>query len=707
MNARALRPERQGRDRHRRRQRDRPADGAGARGGRRRPRPLRAQGRALRAGGGRALEQLGVRAIGLALRRRAIRSEVQRDRRPRRVDELGRIDVLVNNAGTVWGARPEDMPLEGWQKVVDVNLTGVFLCSQAAGRVMIEQGGGTIVNIASVAGLHGAAARGHEHDRRTTRRKGGVIAFTRDLAWKWARHGIRVNAIAPGLVPVGHVRASCSTPRASGCTQHIPLGRFGGPRRPEGRRRVPRLATRRRYVTGHTLVVDGGQSAWYADVPWAAELEERLGRTSSRCSLLAGGASKEAWAVDADGRRRCSSAARRRRHPRSDALARAGVPRARGRRRGRRAACRGRSPTWASSAAARRSRWSASRARRSAGASSRDPPPRPGRAAGGGAREDPRDPAGPARPSSAGRHPRALRRRARLGRRAAPGDRVRPLVAARAPAGAARRDVVTPRRLPDRQRRRRPSTGSSPSSTGSSRTSATRVEDVAWPLVRAWRFGADDRRLGGVGERRAVPRALRRAAPAATSSRGELYWWEVLGNVKWATGCLTQCRRHLTGLDRSVEYAVLGRMAAEMEYELLDLIERAHERPADRAELVEAVEEFLADEVLPTPRRPPAEVPHARGDERARDRAPRARDRTSPDSGEDELARARPPDPRRRCPRRRARDPEGARRRQAPHLQPAVPRALRVTRRRIYLMRHGQVAYFEDGRPLKPAFACR
>ena len=56
-------------------------------------------------------------------------------------------------------------------------------------------------------------------------------------------------------------------------------------------------------------------------------------------------------------------------------------------------------------------------------------------------------------------------------------------------------------------------------------------------------------------------------------SEEELYWWEVLGNVKWATGCLTQCRRHLTGLDRSVEYAVLGRMAAEMEYELLYLIE--------------------------------------------------------------------------------------------------------------------------------------
>ncbi|HET8872686.1 MAG TPA: hypothetical protein VFM83_03275, partial [Gaiellaceae bacterium] len=58
-------------------------------------------------------------------------------------------------------------------------------------------------------------------------------------------------------------------------------------------------------------------------------------------------------------------------------------------------------------------------------------------------------------------------------------------------------------------------------------------------------------------------------------SEADLDWWEVLGNVKWGIGCLTQCRRHLTGVDRSVEYAVLGRMAAEMEYELLDLIERA------------------------------------------------------------------------------------------------------------------------------------
>jgi aminoglycoside phosphotransferase (APT) family kinase protein len=99
-------------------------------------------------------------------------------------------------------------------------------------------------------------------------------------------------------------------------------------------------------------------------------------------------------------------------------------------------------------------------------------------------------------------------------------------------------------------------------------------EDLAWPIVRAWRFGADDRRLGGVGE--LGPYLARYAELTGREVEAEeLYWWEVLGNVKWAIGCLNQCRRHLHGLDRSVEYAVLGRMAAEMEYELLHLIEHA------------------------------------------------------------------------------------------------------------------------------------
>ena len=100
------------------------------------------------------------------------------------------------------------------------------------------------------------------------------------------------------------------------------------------------------------------------------------------------------------------------------------------------------------------------------------------------------------------------------------------------------------------------------------------AEDVAWPLVRAWRFGADHLRLGGVGD---VEPYLERynELTGRALTLDELYVWEVFGNVKWAVGCLTQARRHLNGLDRSVELAVLGRFAAEMEYELLHLIEHA------------------------------------------------------------------------------------------------------------------------------------
>ena len=100
-------------------------------------------------------------------------------------------------------------------------------------------------------------------------------------------------------------------------------------------------------------------------------------------------------------------------------------------------------------------------------------------------------------------------------------------------------------------------------------------EDVAWPLVRAWRFGADERHVGGVAD--LEPYLARYdELTGRTIAAEELLAWEVFGNVKWATGCLTQARRHLDGHDRSVELAVLGRIAAEMEYELLDLIERAH-----------------------------------------------------------------------------------------------------------------------------------
>lgn len=100
------------------------------------------------------------------------------------------------------------------------------------------------------------------------------------------------------------------------------------------------------------------------------------------------------------------------------------------------------------------------------------------------------------------------------------------------------------------------------------------AEDLAWPLVRAWRFGRDELRMGGVGE--IEPYVARYAELTGREiPLDELYAWEVLGNCKWAIGALRQGRRHLRGEDRSVEFAILGRLAAEMEYEILDLIRRA------------------------------------------------------------------------------------------------------------------------------------
>ncbi|MFN2469793.1 MAG: SDR family oxidoreductase [Gaiellaceae bacterium] len=201
-------------------------------------------------------EAHGVRALGLrcdVADQAEVQALVARTRA-----ELGRIDVLVNNAGTVWGASPEDIPLEGWQKVVDVNLTGVFLCSQAAGRLMLEQGSGAIVNIASVAGLHGGDPD-FMNALPYNATKGGVIAFTRDLAWKWGRRGIRVNAIAPGWFP-SDMSSFVLDRHGEELTKRIPLGRFGGPQDLKGA--VAFLASdASAYVTGHTLVVDGGQSA--------------------------------------------------------------------------------------------------------------------------------------------------------------------------------------------------------------------------------------------------------------------------------------------------------------------------------------------------------------------------------------------------------------------------------------------------------------
>lgn len=172
---------------------------------------------------------------------------------------FGRTDVLVNNAGISWGSPFEDMRLADWHKVIETNLTGTFLFSQAVGKVMIAQGHGKIINMASVAGMGGAPS---EIVQATAYHasKGAVITLTKDLACKWAAHNIQVNAIAPGWFPT-HMSDWVITHKRDRLLESIPSGRFGGEDDLKGAA-VFLASDASAYVTGHVLVVDGGQSAW-------------------------------------------------------------------------------------------------------------------------------------------------------------------------------------------------------------------------------------------------------------------------------------------------------------------------------------------------------------------------------------------------------------------------------------------------------------
>jgi len=207
------------------------------------------------------LQQLGVKAIALGCDVKSPDSIQQMVEAT--LSQFGRIDVLINNAGISWGAPVEEMRLEDWNKVIETNLTGTFLCAQAVGKVMIRQGrsennAGKIINIASVAGLGGAPpelpAIGYHAS------KGGVISFTKDLACKWASHNIQVNAIAPGWFPT-HMSNRVLEHHKELFLSHIPLRRFGNEHDLKGAA-VFLASAASNYVTGHVLVVDGGQSAW-------------------------------------------------------------------------------------------------------------------------------------------------------------------------------------------------------------------------------------------------------------------------------------------------------------------------------------------------------------------------------------------------------------------------------------------------------------
>ncbi len=171
---------------------------------------------------------------------------------------FGAIDILVNNAGISWGAPAADMPLDKWREVLETNLTGTFVVTQAVGRAMIARRSGKIINTASIAGIVGEPpevldAIGY------SAAKGGVIAFTRDLAVKWARYGISVNAMAPGFFPTR------MTERVLQRAEHhieaqTPLGRVGKPGELKGVA-VFLASAASDYITGQVIAVDGGATA--------------------------------------------------------------------------------------------------------------------------------------------------------------------------------------------------------------------------------------------------------------------------------------------------------------------------------------------------------------------------------------------------------------------------------------------------------------
>ena len=174
------------------------------------------------------------------------------------VARFGQIDILVNNSGATWGMPAIDMKYEAWLKVIDVNLNGTFLMSQAVGKVMIQQNAGKIINISSIAGLGGT----HPEFMDTigyNASKGALITLTKDLAVKWGRYGINVNAIAPGFFPTK--MSSVLIENGKDYLMKVtPLQRLGSENDLKGVALFLASAASD-YVTGDIVIVDGGMSA--------------------------------------------------------------------------------------------------------------------------------------------------------------------------------------------------------------------------------------------------------------------------------------------------------------------------------------------------------------------------------------------------------------------------------------------------------------
>jgi len=172
----------------------------------------------------------------------------------RTVDRFGSLDVLVNNAGIGSSGSVLDLDFEEWHRVIDVNLNGVFNCSRVAAPELVEAGGGSIINISSMAGrnisYHAAA--------NYTASKWGVIGLTKHMAWDLGEHGVRVNAVCPGSTITSLTESSTTEAQRAATAEKIPLNRWAEPR--DQADAVVYLASEAgSYVTGTVLEVDGGK----------------------------------------------------------------------------------------------------------------------------------------------------------------------------------------------------------------------------------------------------------------------------------------------------------------------------------------------------------------------------------------------------------------------------------------------------------------
>lgn len=175
------------------------------------------------------------------------------------LSELGKIDVLMNNAGiTIWGDA-ETTTEEEWRKVIDVNLNGLFLCAQIVGKHMIERNQGRIINIAS---MSGQIVNRPQNQASYNTSKAAVIHLTKSLATEWARFNIRVNSISPGYMGTSMAKPFFEDPKYGGVwTSLIPMQRPGKPEELGGVA-VFLASDASSYVTGSDVVVDGGYTAW-------------------------------------------------------------------------------------------------------------------------------------------------------------------------------------------------------------------------------------------------------------------------------------------------------------------------------------------------------------------------------------------------------------------------------------------------------------